>query len=773
MNDNDHTAHQPDESDQIPGQVLGEYLELIDADVDERITDAVVEERLQQFLLQVAPDEVSGSPTAETPATEGQADTLAEGGSANIASPIFGGLVDVLLQPQHGTPAALESARAAWVSTARLEAESILEAARRQAEQYQDAALQQAATTVRGAREEADRILAEAQEEASQITNAARAQASLTTDATAPLSTTAVTTHEVTSIRRLCDELRKEFAVSDTARARPLLLITPNQGQGDRFPSGSLRKMTLVYNIDELDLDVVPALSTGLKWAQTCPATWHWRRALTDPARYVNGEETFDEQGVLSGLAILCDEIAGQEMTHRRLARLRCGIIKAEREPQEAVRLDAITQQLAEDPPGLGRSQALWSLAARMGYRMWKGNTDAPSNTAQEVPNYDMLLSLARRTQALVHRQLSMLDTMERKRDIDPKDLEELFRLDHLATRMRRNAENLIVLSGSIPARGWRQPVPMVDVVRAAVGEVEDYTRVTVMPFGPVELAGRAVGDVTHLLAELIENAVSFSPPDTAVHVGGHLVANGFAIDIEDRGLGMTDEKLAEINERIVNPPEFNLRSNVQLGLFVVAKLAKQYGLRVSLKRSTNGGTTAVVIIPRDLIVERGSTLVAASTTPEGGLEVRRPGTVSATTPARRSTTTILPLTGPALVAVPPPTPGAFTTRAPTGNAPALKPEVLMAEPRAPQDNVTSGSDTCEPQDQPPVTDISATPSGLPVRVPQANLAEALRTDEPAVADEPDGADDPGCSQEEIQRITGSYQRGILLSSPCHIHDPR
>ncbi|NEA22163.1 sensor histidine kinase, partial [Actinomadura bangladeshensis] len=242
----------------------------------------------------------------------------------------------------------------------------------------------------------------------------------------------------------------------------------------------------------------------------------------------------------------------------------------------------------------------------------------------------DVLLSLARRTQTLVHRQLTMLDTMERRRDIDVKELEELFRLDHLATRMRRNAENLIVLSGALPARGWRNSVPMVDVIRAAVGEVEDYTRVTVLPFGPVELAGRAVGDVTHLLAELIENAVSFSPPDTVVQVGGHLVASGFAIDIEDRGLGMTDDKLAEINERIANPPDFNLQSSVQLGLFVVSKLAERYNLQVSLKRSAYGGTTAVVVIPRELIIEQGPTPVAAGTTTQNGLEVRRPAAVGA-----------------------------------------------------------------------------------------------------------------------------------------------
>ncbi|WP_243717279.1 sensor histidine kinase [Actinomadura darangshiensis] len=365
----------------------------------------------------------------------------------------------------------------------------------------------------------------------------------------------------------------------------------------------------------------------------------------------------------------------------------------------------------------------------------------------------DVLLSLARRTQTLVHRQLTMLDTMERRRDIEVKELEELFRLDHLATRMRRNAENLIVLSGSLPARGWRNAVPMVDVVRAAVGEVEDYTRVTVLPFGPVDLAGRAVGDVTHLLAELIENAVSFSPPDTIVQIGGHLVASGFAIDIEDRGLGMTDDKLVEINGRIADPPDFNLQSSVQLGLFVVSKLAERYNLQVSLKRSAYGGTTAVVVIPRDLIVEQGPAPVPAGTTTRNGLEVRRPAAVGAV--AGATTTTLPPAgTGPALVAVPPPAPEEPATR-----TPAPLPE---AEPVRQDDVPADGGrpDTIEPEDQSPVPDNSTTPSGLPVRVPQANLAEPLRADGPAAAQEPDEPDDPGRSPAEIQRIMGSYQRG-------------
>ncbi|WP_243726034.1 sensor histidine kinase, partial [Actinomadura rubrisoli] len=289
----------------------------------------------------------------------------------------------------------------------------------------------------------------------------------------------------------------------------------------------------------------------------------------------------------------------------------------------------------------------------------------------------DVLLSLARRTQTLVHRQLTMLDTMERRRDIEVKELEELFRLDHLATRMRRNAENLIVLSGALPARGWRNSVPMVDVVRAAVGEVEDYTRVTVLPFGPIELAGRAVGDVTHLLAELIENAVSFSPPDTVVQVGGHLVASGFAIDIEDRGLGMTDDKLSEINARIADPPDFNLQSSVQLGLFVVSKLAERYGLQVSLKRSAYGGTTAVVVIPKELIVEeRRDDPVPATTgaTTQNGLEVRRPTTVGGGMSATGATGVLTtPPSGtplgpaPSLVAVPPPAPEPARSQRPGG----------------------------------------------------------------------------------------------------------
>jgi signal transduction histidine kinase len=215
----------------------------------------------------------------------------------------------------------------------------------------------------------------------------------------------------------------------------------------------------------------------------------------------------------------------------------------------------------------------------------------------------DVFLSLARRSQALLHRQLGLLDQMER-RTTDAEELAELFRIDHLATRMRRNAENLIVLAGATAGRAWRKPVPMVDVLRGALAEVEDYTRVTVMPVGNAALVGRAVGDVIHLLAELIENAVSFSPPQTTVRVGGSVVGYGFAIEIEDRGLGMSPEELAAANEQLRNPPEFRLTSTARLGLYVVAKLAERHGIRVRLTESAYGGITAIVLIPGSLIVD-------------------------------------------------------------------------------------------------------------------------------------------------------------------------
>ncbi|MFR9675723.1 nitrate- and nitrite sensing domain-containing protein [Streptomyces sp. TR02-1] len=229
----------------------------------------------------------------------------------------------------------------------------------------------------------------------------------------------------------------------------------------------------------------------------------------------------------------------------------------------------------------------------------------------------EVFVNLARRNQVLLHRQLTLLDAMERRTE-DADELADLFRLDHMTTRMRRHAEGLVILSGAAPSRQWRKPVQLMDVARAAVAEVEDYERIEVRRLARLSVDGSAVADLTHLIAELLENATVFSPPHTAVHVVGETVANGFTLEIHDRGLGMPSEALLDANLRLAEMPEFELSDTDRLGLFVVARLAQRHGVRVSLQPSPYGGTTAVVLIPGALLHE--------PTGDEGGAEDATPG---------------------------------------------------------------------------------------------------------------------------------------------------
>ncbi|MEU6808887.1 nitrate- and nitrite sensing domain-containing protein [Streptomyces sp. NPDC046831] len=215
----------------------------------------------------------------------------------------------------------------------------------------------------------------------------------------------------------------------------------------------------------------------------------------------------------------------------------------------------------------------------------------------------EVFVNLARRSQVLLHKQLTLLDAMERRTE-DTDELADLFRLDHLTTRMRRHAEGLVILSGAAPSRQWRKPVRLMDVVRAAVAEVEDYERIEVRRLPRVAVTGPAVADITHLLAELLENATVFSPPHTAVQVVGERVANGFTLEIHDRGLGMAAEALLDANLRLAETPEFELSDTDRLGLFVVSRLAQRQNVRVSLQPSPYGGTTAVVFIPDVLLTD-------------------------------------------------------------------------------------------------------------------------------------------------------------------------
>ncbi|HET9380298.1 MAG TPA: ATP-binding protein, partial [Streptomyces sp.] len=212
-----------------------------------------------------------------------------------------------------------------------------------------------------------------------------------------------------------------------------------------------------------------------------------------------------------------------------------------------------------------------------------------------------MFTNLSRRSQGLIQRQLSLISELE-SREADPDQLSSLFKLDHLATRMRRNGENLLVLAGEEPGRRWTRPVPLVDVLRAAASEVEQYERIELAAVPTTEVAGRVVNDLVHLLAELLENATSFSSPQTKVKVTGHALPDGrVLIEIHDTGIGLSPEDLASINERLASPPTVDVSVSRRMGLFVVGRLSQRHGIRIQLRPSDSGGTTALVMLPVDV----------------------------------------------------------------------------------------------------------------------------------------------------------------------------
>ncbi|MEE2048183.1 ATP-binding protein, partial [Nocardiopsis tropica] len=218
-----------------------------------------------------------------------------------------------------------------------------------------------------------------------------------------------------------------------------------------------------------------------------------------------------------------------------------------------------------------------------------------------------VFLGIAHRHQSLLQRQIQLLDRVEREEE-DPDLLESLFQLDHLATRGRRHAENLIILGGAQPGRRWRHPVPLIDILRGAISETDEYARVRLTSVPDLALAGAAVADVIHMLAELVENATAYSPPHTEVTIATESVPKGVAIEIEDRGLGMPEDVLNTSNRTLSEAPEFDVMApgaDSRLGLFVVARLAVKHDIKAQLRPSPYGGTRAVVLIP--------GTLVAAS----------------------------------------------------------------------------------------------------------------------------------------------------------------
>ncbi|MET8679517.1 ATP-binding protein [Streptomyces sp. NPDC004647] len=355
-----------------------------------------------------------------------------------------------------------------------------------------------------------------------------------------------------------------------------------------------------------------------------------------------------------------------------------------------------------------------------------------------------IFVNLARRSQVLVHRQLALLDSMERRAE-DPNELGDLFRLDHLTTRMRRHAESLIILSGEAPGRAWRLPVPLTDVVRAAVSEVEDYARVEVRQLPEAAVAGAAVADLTHLLAELLENAAQFSPPHTKVRVSGEPVGNGYALEVEDRGLGMGKDSLAEANRRIVQSEALDLFDSDRLGLFVVSRLAARHGVRVSLQPSPYGGTTVVVLLPKALLEAAEIPQPLKKPAAGQGVAGQGPNRIAAARANGRPTAVPGPRPGPR------PVPGLSAPRHRSGSGGGEMPpgprRVLATEQGRVLPTEQGGPDNGE----------------LPRRIRQASLVPQLReapASEPPTVSAPTGDEPEERTPEQVRARMAAYRNG-------------
>jgi anti-sigma regulatory factor (Ser/Thr protein kinase) len=425
----------------------------------------------------------------------------------------------------------------------------------------------------------------------------------------------------------------------------------------------------------------------------------------------------------------------------------------------------------------------------------------------------EVFRNLARRSQSLLHRQLALLDRMERRTE-DPQELADLFRIDHLTTRMRRHAESLIILSGQSPARGWRNPIPFMDVIRAAVAEVEDYTRVNVISAGDTGLAGPAVGDVIHMIAELIENATIYSPPNTPVVIQGGVVGHGYAIEIEDRGLGMSDEKLAEANDQLAEPLPFDPANTDQLGLLVAGQLGRRHDIQITLRRNPYGGTTAIVLIPHSVVVAEGfgelepaKALEGAPPTAGGHAKGERNGLATEDTepgfaregitgepagagrhdPGLPSYQSAPPAPAPVAPAPPAPAPPAPAPPAPPAPAPSAAPPRVAAgaPPPAGADpqswaEVQAESRAWTGMESPawndPPQPAAGTPAGddtggpaLPRRVRQASLVPQLRNAPPAYPPLPGRFPDPRPPDEvraTLSAIQHGWERGRSMFTP-------
>jgi Nitrate and nitrite sensing/HAMP domain len=308
------------------------------------------------------------------------------------------------------------------------------------------------------------------------------------------------------------------------------------------------------------------------------------------------------------GLALLFTTIVGRSMI-RPLQRLRSGALEV-----AGVRLPAAVRRLSEtddqpdglevEPIDVDSSDEIGEVARAFDHVHREALQLAANEAALRGNVNAMFVNLSRRSQSLVERQIRLIDDLEQGEQ-DAERLGNLFQMDHLATRMRRNSENLLVLAGHDLSKRWNQPVALVDVLRAAVSEIEEYERVSLNVQPGIAVRGQAVNDVVHLLAELAENATSLSSADTPVNISGHLLTSGgVLLDITDQGVGMGAEEMAHANWRLDNPPVVDVAVSRRMGLFVVGRLAARHGIRVRLRPASSGGLTALVWLPDEVITQ-------------------------------------------------------------------------------------------------------------------------------------------------------------------------
>lgn len=307
-------------------------------------------------------------------------------------------------------------------------------------------------------------------------------------------------------------------------------------------------------------------------------------------------------------LALVSTVIIGSSLL-RRLYKLRAGALQVAdvRLPEAVCRISETGGQgvsLDVEPVDVGSADEIGQIA-RAFDQVHREALRLAVNEARVRGNINaMFVNLSRRSQALVERLIKHIDDLEQGEQ-DAERLGNLFRLDHLATRMRRNSENLLVLAGHELSRHTNEPVALVDVLRAAVSEIEEYERVSLMAEPHVAVLGAAVNDVVHLLAELAENATSLSPPGATVTIAGrHLAASGqVLLSVSDRGVGMSDEEMAWANQQLENMPVVDVVASRRMGLFVVGRLASRHRIRVQLRPATSGrGLTALVLLPNEVV---------------------------------------------------------------------------------------------------------------------------------------------------------------------------